>query len=123
MVSAESEIVSNHKDLQKRSKHTEGDVGMLTHVVLFKLKDRSAASIERTKQVLMNMENKIPVLKHLEVGTDMLHLDRSYDLALIAKFDQASDLQSYDDHPLHLEVKAHMKQVLDGSSICVDFES
>lgn len=59
------------------------------------------------------MEGKIPVLRHIEVGTDVLHLERSYDIVLITKFDSLEDLQVYDNHPVHLEVKAHMKQVLD----------
>jgi hypothetical protein len=96
---------------------------MITHVVLFKLKDRSPESVQATKQVLANMEGKIPVLQHIEVGTDVLHLERSYDIALITKFNTLEDIKVYDEHPLHLEVKAHMKKVLDGSSICVDFES
>ncbi|UJF35948.1 Dabb family protein [Paenibacillus hexagrammi] len=96
---------------------------MLTHVVLFKLKDRSPEAIEATKQVLVNMEGKIPVLKAIEVGTDVLHLNRSFDIALITRFDSTEDLKIYDTHPVHEEVKAHMKQVLDGTSVCVDFES
>lgn len=96
---------------------------MITHVVLFKLKDRSPESVEAAKQVLTNMEGKIPVLRSIEVGTDVLHLERSYDIALITKFDSLEDLKAYDTHPLHEEVKAYMKQVLDGTSICVDFVS
>jgi len=96
---------------------------LLTHVVFFKLKDRSPESVEATRQVLVNMEGKIPVLKHIEVGVDVLHLERSYDLVLITKFDSAEDLQVYDTHPLHEDVKAHMKKVLDGTSVCVDFLS
>jgi hypothetical protein len=90
---------------------------------LFKLKDRSPESVQATKQVLANMEGKIPVLQHIEVGTDVLHLERSYDIALITKFNTLEDINVYDEHPLHIEVKAHMKQVLDGTSVCVDFES
>ncbi|ALS22458.1 Dabb family protein [Paenibacillus naphthalenovorans] len=96
---------------------------MITHVVMFKLKDRGPESVKATYDVLKNMEGKIPVLRHIEVGTDVLHLERSYDIVLITKFDSLEDLQVYDNHPVHLEVKAHMKQVLDGTSICVDFES
>lgn len=96
---------------------------MITHVVMFKLKDRSPEAVKVTYNVLKNMEGKIPVLRYIEVGTDVLHLDRSYDIALITRFDSLEDLETYDNHPLHLEVKAHMKQVLDGTSICVDFES
>ncbi len=96
---------------------------MVTHVVLFKLADRSPASVEAARKVLVNMEGKIPVLRHLEVGVDVLHLDRSYDIALIAKFDQIADVNVYDEHPMHQEVKAYMKSVIAGNSICVDFES
>ncbi|TXK85416.1 Dabb family protein [Paenibacillus sp. N3.4] len=96
---------------------------MLTHVVFFKLKDRSPEAVQVTKAVLINMEGKIPVLRHIEVGTDILHLERSYDIVLITKFDSLDDLKVYDTHPLHEEVKKHMKTVLDGTSICVDFES
>lgn len=96
---------------------------MLTHVVFFKLKDRSPEAIEVTKAVLTNMDGKIPVLRHIEVGTDILHLERSYDIALITKFDSLEDLNVYATHPVHKEVLAHMKTVLDGTSICVDFVS
>ncbi|SDC48997.1 Stress responsive A/B Barrel Domain [Paenibacillus sp. UNCCL117] len=96
---------------------------MLTHVVFFKLKDRSPEAVEVTANVLRNMEGKIEVLRYIEVGLDVLHSERSYDIALITKFDSLADLGVYDVHPLHMEVKAHMKQVLDGTSVCVDFES
>jgi hypothetical protein len=95
---------------------------MITHVVLFKLKDRSPEALEVTRRVLSNMKGKIDVLLDLDVGSDVLHLDRSYDIALIAKFNSLADIQIYDSHPLHVEVKAHLKTVLDGSAICVDFE-
>jgi hypothetical protein len=96
---------------------------MISHVVLFKLKDRSPEAIEATMQVLNNMKGKIDVLLDMEVGKDVLHLGRSYDIALIAKFNKLEDIQIYDTHPLHEEVKSHMSRVLDGTSICVDFES
>lgn len=96
---------------------------MLTHVVLFKLKDRSLESVQATAEVLKNMEGKITVLQSIEVGTDVLHSGRSYDIALITRFHSMDDLNAYDTHPVHEAVKAHMKQVLDGTSICVDFES
>ncbi|SEB57118.1 Dabb family protein [Paenibacillus sp. GP183] len=96
---------------------------MITHVVLFKLKDRSPEAIEATMQVLNNMKGKIDVLLDMEVGKDVLHLERSYDIALIAKFNKLEDIQIYDVHPLHEEVKSHMSRVLDGRSVSVDFES
>jgi hypothetical protein len=96
---------------------------MLTHVVLFKLKDRSPEAIEITRSVLANMEGKIEQLLSIEVGTDVLHLERSYDIALITKFKTLADLDAYQVHPVHQEVIAHMKTVLDGTSVSVDFVS
>ncbi len=94
---------------------------MFTHVVLFKLSDRSAENIEKTKDVLMGMIHQIPVLLHLEVGVDVLHSERSYDLALITKFAAREDLQTYNVHPAHEEVIKHMKTVVQ-SSVSVDYE-
>jgi hypothetical protein len=96
---------------------------MITHVVLFKLKDRSPEAIEATMQVLNNMKGKIDVIQDMAVGKDVLHLDRSYDIALIVKFNKLDDIKIYDTHPLHEEVKSHMSKVLDGKSVSVDFES
>jgi hypothetical protein len=96
---------------------------MISHVVLFKLKDRSPEAIEATMQVLNNMKGKIDVIQEMSVGKDVLHLERSYDIALIVKFNKLDDIQTYDTHPLHEEVKSHMSKVLDGKSVCVDFES
>ncbi len=95
---------------------------MITHVVFFKLKDRSPEIIEKTRQVLANMEGNVPQLLHIEVGTDILHQARSYDIALITKFASLDDLHDYDTHPFHEEVKVYMKSVVDVSA-SVDFES
>ncbi len=48
--------------------------------------------------------------------------ERSYDLALTAKFDSLEDLQAYNDHPVHQEVLKYIAQVKD-VSIAVDYES
>lgn len=95
---------------------------MITHIVLFKLKDGSPESVERTVQVLRNMEGKIDVLKSIEVGIDVLHSARSYDIALITKFNSLEDLEIYQVHPEHQKVIAHMNEARE-SSVSVDFES
>lgn len=95
---------------------------MITHIVMFKLKDRSAESIERTAQVLRDMEGKIDVLKHLEVGIDVLHSERSYDIALVTKFESMEALEVYQVHPVHKKVIEHMSQVRD-ASVSVDYVS
>ncbi|MBD2867521.1 Dabb family protein [Paenibacillus arenilitoris] len=95
---------------------------MITHIVCFKLKDRSAKSVARTAQVLRDMEGKIGELKSIEVGTDVLHSDRSYDIALITKFESLEALEAYQVHPVHKKVIEHMAQVRE-ASVAVDFES
>nr|WP_315989306.1 Dabb family protein [Desulforamulus aquiferis] len=68
------------------------------------------------------MEGKIPQLRHLEVGADVLHTERSYDLALITKFDSLEDLQTYQVHPVHVEVANYLAKVRE-AAVAVDFES
>ncbi|HEX3014469.1 MAG TPA: Dabb family protein [Methanobacterium sp.] len=41
------------------------------------------------------MKGKIPELKDIEVGIDITHSDRSYNLALITKFESINDLEVY----------------------------
>lgn len=94
---------------------------MLTHIVLFKLIDRSPENVEKARGVLMSMEGKIPLLRHLEVGVDVLHSERSYDLALVTKFDSLDNMQSYQVHPVHVEISNYMKSVRE-SSITLDYE-
>ncbi|QHT62126.1 Dabb family protein [Paenibacillus lycopersici] len=95
---------------------------MITHIVLFKLKDGSPESVERTVQVLKNMEGKIDELRSIEVGTDILHSERSYHIALVTKFDSMDDLNAYQVHPEHKKVIAHMAEVRE-ASVSVDYES
>ena len=95
---------------------------MITHIVLFKLKDPSASNVEKTRNVLINMKGKIPPLRHIEVGIDLLHSERSYDLALVTTFDSLEDLQKYQIHPLHQEVGKFIATVKE-SSIAVDYET
>ncbi len=95
---------------------------MITHIVLFKLKDRSPRNIEKARDVLLGMKGKVPQLRHLEVGKDVLHSERSYDLALVTKFDSQDDLAIYQKHPVHVEVSKYMTSVRE-SAIAVDYES
>jgi len=95
---------------------------MITHVVLFKLKDRSPQSIEKARNLLVDMKGKISQLRNLEVGIDVLHSERSYDIALITKFDSMDGLAAYQAHPVHVKVSEYIMSVKE-SSVVVDFES
>jgi len=95
---------------------------MITHIVFFKLKDRSPENIQRTHDVLAAMEGKIPQLRSLEVGIDVVRSERSFDLALTARFESLEDLKLYNDHPVHQEVLQYIATVKD-VSLAVDYES
>lgn len=95
---------------------------MITHIVFFKLKDSSPENVQKTRDVLVSMEGKIPQLKFLEVGIDVVRSERSFDLALTAKFDSLEDLQAYNDHPVHQEVLQYIAGVKD-VTVAVDYES
>jgi hypothetical protein len=94
---------------------------VITHIVLFKLLDRSPESIEKARAVLASLDGKIPQLRHLEVGADVLRTDRSYDLALVAKFDNLEDLNAYQIHHEHQQVVKYMLSVRQ-SAVAVDYE-
>ena len=95
---------------------------MITHIVLIKLKDESAENIEKAKNILMDMKGKIQELKDIEVGVDITHSDRSYNLVLITKFENIIDLEAYQVHPVHVKVAEYIVSVR-ASTVTVDFES
>ena len=95
---------------------------MITHIVLFKLLDCTPEKAEAASRVLRGMAGKIPELRHLEVGVNVIHTERSYDLALLARFDSVEDLQAYQVHPLHVEVVKYLQGVRQ-AAIAVDYET
>ncbi|GAB2724146.1 Dabb family protein [Paenibacillus thermoaerophilus] len=95
---------------------------MITHIVLFKLKSPDPETLAKTRDVLLGMKGRIPQLRHLEVGVDVLRSERSYDIGLYTKFDSLEDLQAYQVHPVHQEVIQYMASVRE-SSVAVDYES
>lgn len=95
---------------------------MIVHIVLFKLKENTPEGIEKAKQLLLSMDGKVEMLRHLEVGVDVIRSERSADIALYTKFDSLEDLQAYQVHPYHAnEVAAYMRSVC-SSVTAADYE-
>lgn len=95
---------------------------MFTHIVFFKLKDKSTENIEKAKELLLSMEGKIQQLRGLEVGTDVVHSARSFDIALLTRFDSHKDMDDYQVSDYHVnEVLKNLKPMLE-SSAAVDYE-
>lgn len=95
---------------------------MITHIVLFKMKERNKENMEKAKDVLMSMKGKIAELQHLEVGTDVVRSARSFDIALVTKFNNIADLNSYQINPIHVEVSQYMISIRE-VSVTVDYVS
>jgi len=90
--------------------------------VLFKFKDPSPKNLEKARSLMAGMEGKIPELRHLELGVDVIRSKRSYDLALVAKFDSLEGFRAYQVHPAHQKVVRGILAASD-SIIAVDYES
>ena len=96
---------------------------MITHIVLFKLKDPSAEGIRKAADKLLSMAGNVEMLRHLEVGTDLIRSARSYDIALYTKFDSLEDLQAYQVHPYHGgDVAPFMREASEAVAV-VDYAS
>ena len=96
---------------------------MYTHIVFFKLNEVNNENIEFVKSTLLSMEGKISELRYLEVGIDDIRNERSYDIALITKFNNKEDYLSYDINEYHVEkVKKVIKSYIE-SSKTVDYSN
>ena len=94
---------------------------MIRHIVLFKIKDEFKDEIPQLVRNFYGMKGKIEGMIDLEAGADVLHSERSYDLALITVFDTMEAFQAYQTHPVHMPVKKRMHEVRSASAAC-DFE-
>ena len=75
---------------------------MFTHIVLFKVKEPTKENLEFLKKTLLSMKGNIKELKELEVGVDVIRSDRSYDVAIITRFDTKEDYLAYDVNEFHV---------------------
>ncbi|WP_223070539.1 Dabb family protein [Paenibacillus caui] len=94
---------------------------MIKHIVLFKLKDNSPSSVERTMAVLKAMEGKVEQLVDFHIGKNIVDTPRSYDISLEATFRSLEDLQGYQVHPEHKKVIEHMTEARESQTV-VDYE-
>jgi Stress responsive A/B Barrel Domain len=86
---------------------------LIRHIVVFRLIDRTPESVGKAADVLRGLIGKVPTLRALEVGVDVLRSERSWDIALTALFDSLDDLEAYRVHPEHQKVVRYMESVRD----------
>jgi hypothetical protein len=93
---------------------------VITHIVMFKLDDPGVAAEAATR--LEALVGAVPTLRSMVAGADVVRSERSYDLGLVATFDDRAGLDAYVEHPVHREVAAFIRAQSVGS-VAVDFES
>ena len=76
-------------------------------------------TIRVLQQSYANMVGKIPGLRCAEIGKNLA--GGPYDIALYCELDSVDDLNAYQTHPLHLELKEMAKNWVEGR-VCVDYE-
>jgi len=99
---------------------------VVKHIVMWTLKDVTphgpkAEALARMKRLLEALPGKIPLIRHLEVGTDIFLAAPECDIALYTEFASREDLQAYQVHPDHQAVVAFVKEVVAERRV-VDYE-
>ena len=95
---------------------------MLQHYILIKFKTGvNGEHIAEFCRRMLALRTTVSGIEHLEIGRDILHDARSWDLILIMRFASTEALRSYQQHPEHLRLMAfNQPSVADVAS--VDFE-
>ena len=94
---------------------------MVKHIVMIKLADKNPENLDQAIAALNSLRGNIETLKFIEIGTDFLSSERSYDIVLTAFFDDREGLKAYAGHKDHLPVVEKMRSLC-SSSIVVDYE-
>ena len=94
---------------------------MIKHIVMFKLAEKNEANMNQAVTALNSLRGNIEPLKHIEIGTDYLGSERSYDIVLTAHFENREGLSTYANHEKHLPVVKIMRSLC-SSSVVVDYE-
>lgn len=94
---------------------------MIKHIVMFKLKNNTPENLNQAVTALKGLEGQIETLKFIEVGTDVTHSERSYDIVLTTHFDNIEGLKTYSDHAKHQPVLQTMR-TLCSSIAAVDYD-
>ncbi len=91
---------------------------MIRHVVVWTLKPEADGrnreeNVKLLKQELEGLRTKIPQIRFLQVGKNVLPGEGAWDVVLIVDFDSLADLKIYQDHPAHQKVKVLVGKIRD----------
>ena len=93
---------------------------MITHLVMFRLKD--PADAKAIKDALEALPPKIPQIRSMEVGVNIVDSPRAWDVGIVSTFDSLDDVAAYQTHPEHAAIAGFIKAAAEMSA-SVDYES
>lgn len=96
---------------------------MLTHIVCWKYKPETTQEQKETHLAKLKiLPNVIPDIISFDLGFDILRLERSFDLGLVAVYPDRAALDFYTEHAVHQEVAKMGKEIAE-RVVSVDFTS
>lgn len=95
---------------------------MIKHVLMIKLKNRTYEAMLSMKEILLSMNDKVDVVKQVNVGVDFLNSPRSYDILLEVILDNKELLDEYQKDEYHHEIVKPYVVNNSESIITVDYE-
>ncbi|RZS64380.1 stress responsive alpha/beta barrel protein [Agromyces ramosus] len=95
---------------------------MIRHVAVFRfVPEFTTEHREHWMALVRALPDRIPQLRSMTVGADVLRGPASYELAIVADFDDLDGLEAYTRHPAHAEV-LRISAPVKASLATVDFE-
>ncbi len=84
--------------------------------------DTDSEKIEEIKSMLERLPKHIQQIRYIEVGINYSAQERAMDMVLSSSFDSREDLDTYANHPAHIEVLSKISKIAQYSKV-VDYEA
>ena len=95
---------------------------MIRHVAVFRFAaEFTPEQREHWMSLLRRLPDRIPQLRSMSVGADVLGGPASHEIAIVADFDDLDGLDAYTRHPAHAEILS-ISAPVKASLATVDFE-
>ena len=95
---------------------------MIKHIVCFKIKEEYKNRIEEARKTLLSMKENVPTVLDINVGIDLLHSERSYDIILEVWLESMEHLAVYQQDLYHCTVVKPLMHEIRCASVAVDYE-
>lgn len=96
---------------------------MIIHIALYKFKQEfSAEQVNEAIQEVRDLKDKISQIIEIYAGQNTSKWSKDYTHAIVSKFKDKEDLDSYRNHPAHKPIADKLDR-MEEDSIGVDFET